>query len=244
MKKIILVGLLFCTWANAEDTDRLSILSKTLAEGSYTLAHDVELPREEKKQNKKVEYKDVSREELTKLGFKPSYADSIIKKDTDGDYYEVKRFPDGNYMYRILNTTNGSVIAAFPIEDEDNPLNEGWKVVCQVDMVTNQKNCSVNKYEVMVLKSSKYGLAFSVSKEANKLNPLSDHYVRIDKNTPMKSRSVFTGQQAVKIIDQMKSGEIMRTRFHEYGDTYEEVIYLNGFTNAYNFMNMVYPQVK
>ncbi len=250
MKRINLIFGLLCIFnfsnSYAEDGDRLSNLSKILSEGSYTHpANSESTTLREKLEDKqrKTEFEDVPRSELKKLGMLPAYGDSIIRKDTEkNEYFEIKEFPDGNYMYRTLSQKE--IVAVFPVAGEDDPFGDGWKVVCYIDQITAIRNCSITKYAIMILKSAKHGLVFSVSNEPNKLNPLIDHYVRIDKNTPLKTTSIFIGSQAANIIEQMKRGEIMRTRFHEFGDTYEETIYLDGFTNAYNFMNLMYPQVK
>jgi topoisomerase IA-like protein len=111
MKRINLIFGLLCVFnfsiSYAEDGDRLSHLSKTLSEGSYTHPANLEsttLREKLEDKQRKTEFEDVPRSELKKLGMSPAYGDSIIKKDADkNEYFEIKEFPDGNYMYRTLS---------------------------------------------------------------------------------------------------------------------------------------------
>lgn len=91
----------------------------------------------------------------------------------------------------------------------------------------------------MLRRSSKTGWALTVSKEIERLNTYHSHYLRVDKNTPFKTKLIFNGSSVNPIINQMKNGQTLYTRFYEWSDFYEETISLYGFSAAYEAMNLI-----
>ena len=84
----------------------------------------------------------------------------------------------------------------------------------------------------------------TVSKEIERLNTYHYHYLRVDKNTPFKTKLIFNGSSVNPIINQMKNGQTLYTRFYEWSDFYEETISLYGFSAAYETMNLIYSQLR
>jgi len=89
------------------------------------------------------------------------------------------------------------------------------------------------------MRSSKTGWALTVSKEIERLNTYQSHYLRVDKNTLFKTKLIFNGSSVNPIINQMRNGQTLYTRFYEWRDFYEETISLYGFSAAYETMNLI-----
>ncbi|WP_151794628.1 hypothetical protein [Acinetobacter soli] len=251
---VIIAITLLCSFASAEyipieetSQDRLDDLSKTLSKGTYVKPDDISLPLSmAKESNESSENKDtrVLPEDYARLKIKPAYKDSNVYYDSNKDiYYESKKFSD-NYVFMIRFLDNPN-IAYFSDIHERNLHKNWWVVLCYKDKITDKKSCSIHKYEFILLKEEDKGVAVSISKELKLLDSTKNHFARVDSNPALNTKSLFTGKKAQTLIHQMKKGSLLRTRFTEWdGEMYEEVIYLGGFSAAYDYMNMEYLKLR
>ncbi|NNH76527.1 hypothetical protein HLH17_02275 [Acinetobacter sp. ANC 5380] len=233
---------------NSRLADRIEILSSQLSQGDYSNSDEDDLDDE----SAAMEAEAVVAAELDpiliqpkdykRLGIKNSskiYSDSEIwYLPKRKEYIEEKIFSNNTKFFRVFGV-NGALI--FDINDGD-PDDESWAVSCSRDHITDEKSCVLSKYEMIFIRSSKSGWMFSVSTETEKLNPYQYQYLRIDKSSPLKTRTYFKGQQVLNIIEQMKKGNTAYTRFYEWSKEYEETIPLKGFTVAYNALNIMYSK--
>lgn len=226
--------------------DRLEQLSKTLSQGNYTHPDNMEIPgsvvfRPDLKENndEELSYQRVLPEDFKKLKLKPLFKDSEVSYSfKHKDYSETKYFPNNVLMIYDLETKVATIVDM----DNDQPVKNGWSVACKQDHITDEKSCFISKFDLMIIRTSKYGVGLSVTKEPEKLSFAKYHYIRIDKNPPFKTKSVFWGQPAVNIINQMQKGSMAYTRFYDWSDSYEESISLYGFSAAYQIMNIMYSR--
>lgn len=209
--------------------DRLEQLSKSLHSSDASDDDD--------------EFVEVFPEDYAKLNLEPAYKDSaVIYATNEKSYYEVRHFPNNIKMIRRLDKDGATF---FNYTSDEKFIENSWRVVCYRDHITDIKHCIINKYQVMLMKNSKHGLMFSVTKDVKSLHPLRTNYFKVDKNKALETRSVFTGGTVNKIIEQMKRGELLYTRFSEWdGSQYEETLSLYGFSSAYEYMNMMYRRIK
>lgn len=225
---------------NSTTTDRIEMLTSTLANGAYADSDDSSKTTQfntEISESPQV----VLQEDYKHLNIKPLYKNSVVKYfPKSREYYEIKKFPNNIHMYKSTDEN----FALFLDLDMDNPYKSAWSVNCQIDQITDEKICAVLKYEFMLMRSSKTGWSLTVSKEIERLNTYRYHYLRVDKNTPFKTKLIFNGTSVNPIINQMKNGQTLYTRFYEWSDFYEETISLYGFSAAYETMNLIYSQLK
>ncbi|NWK73771.1 hypothetical protein HYG93_05595 [Acinetobacter sp. SwsAc6] len=231
--------------------DHLEQLTQTLVNGAYssediqktelsvsTPANDVDLDVRATDNRMQA----VLPEDYKKLKISPLYTDSSVYYDREsGDYFETRLFANNIRMY--LNIFEKSALVA-DIDDKESHKNS-WKVSCSKDRITDAKTCFLNKYELGVMKSQKYGTMLAVSKELKSLNNYIYNYIRIDKNSAHKTKGYFHSTSAAKIINEMRAGSTAYTRFQEWdGEEYEEVLSLWGFSAAYEVMNKMYERLK
>lgn len=217
-------------------TDRLDQLSRAISnDGSYVNAS--------KKEDEYQASQTVLPEDYGHLKIKPLYQDSKIdfypKKK---EYYETKIFKNNIFMIKPINI-NYAMFIDLDLDEKDR-LDNAWVINCTIDNITDEKTCIIKNSEFLLLKSSKKGLMLTPSQDILKLNPNRFHYLRVDKNPPFKTKFIFTGPTAYTIINQMKNGEMLYTRFYERSDSYDETISLYGFSPAYETMNLIYSQLK
>ncbi len=226
--------------------DRLEQLSKTLSNSSYTHPDDMEIPSSvvfqpklKERNEEELVYQRVFPEDFKKLKLKPLFKDSEVSYSLKHkNYSETKYFSNNVMMIYDLETKVATIVDM----DNDHPVKNGWLVACKQDHITDEKSCFISKFDLMVLKTSKHGMGLSVTKEPEKLSFAKHHYIRIDKNPPFKTNSVFWGQTALNIIHQMQKGNMAYTRFYDWSDSYEESISLYGFSAAYQVMNIMYAR--
>lgn len=227
------------------ETDRIAQLTRTLSEGSYGESDiDIKLDEVDSVEATKKNPILINPQDYKDLGIKSRdkiFADSDIwYLPKSKEYAEQKYFPNNIRFFKFLNK-NHAVLD--DTDDESATDNDYWYVSCSRDRITDEKNCILGKYEMAFIRSSKTGWIFSVSKETKKLNLAAYQYIRIDKSPALKSKTFFKGQPTLNIIEQMKKGRTVYTRFYEWSDEYEEIIPLKGFSIAYNTLNIMYSKL-
>lgn len=232
-------------------TDRLEQLSKSLSGGSYAPNEQIEqLANSSLNVQLRTSLRDGNRKKTAmhvvntttdkRFNGRKLYADStILYNPEDEKYYEKKLFKNNILMLRKIDYN----YVEFLDLNSDEPYENRWSIACHKDRFTAEKSCMLNKYEFILLKTSKLGLFISVSREADKLNSREYQYLKIDSNPTFKTKSYFLGQSAIHIINQMQSGQIAYTRFYKGSHRYEETLSLYGFTVAYQTMNLIYAKL-
>ena len=168
-------------------------------------------------------------EDYQRLSIQPLYKDSEVSyHSNDRSYKEIKYFSNNIMM---LHNLNDKYVFVVDLENED-PVQNGWAIACEKDHITDEKNCVISKFDLMI-----------VTKELSKLNYYKYHYIRIDKNQPFKTKDMFWGQSALNIIQQMQRGSVAYTRFYDWSDSYEETLSLYGLSAAYQIMNIMYARL-
>ncbi|TCM67707.1 hypothetical protein EC844_1071 [Acinetobacter calcoaceticus] len=115
-----------------------------------------------------------------------------------------------------------------------------WTIYCTQEHQTNKKQCSLQKQGFFLIKTAEIDLAINVSQSVERLWQDEDQHIRIDNNQTFNTNSIFKDQSALDIVNQMKLGTIVNTRFSAPSGTHEETIDLNGFSAAYDSMNLLY----
>lgn len=180
-------------------------------------------------------------EEYAELNIKPLYKDSVVKYNPEDDLLmEVREFSNNIVMVYFPKTNDATILD----RDNDNPIKNGWRVRCNKDRITDERDCFITKFAVGVWKSSKYGLILTVSSDIKKLSFNKYNYIRIDEKPANKVKGYFEGQAALNVINQMKVGQTAYTRFSEWdGERYDETLSLWGFSAAYDAMSRMYSRL-
>lgn len=241
-------------------SDRLEQLTKTLSQGSYSHPDDMDIPAQTKlnvylrsaspniaNDQLKPESENTSLDkdmlidpsDYRKLALIPLYASSNIYYDPKEKYYYEHRYFQNNIaMIRYLDED----LAYF--YDLDNTENQAWVAKCNIDRITDYKTCVVYKSNFILVKSSTQGLLISAYHDLSRLRSDYYQYIRIDKNTAFKTTSVFSGNTASNIINQMKAGFLIHTRHTErLSGTTDNTFSLYGFSAAYESMNLMYARL-
>ncbi|MQW93379.1 hypothetical protein GFH30_04965 [Acinetobacter wanghuae] len=254
----ILIGWLLFPLAHADiieleqsdrSLDRIDQLTMKLATGSYgnesegseNYRENLDPISNKDSQQNQEPFPLVFQEHYRKLGITTLYPDSQVKYSTEGrTYFEIKKFKNNVLMVRDIE----SDIVTFSDLDVDDSASKSWNISCSVDQITDEKICMIYKFGVRIMKSSKLGVLISVTGDTEKLNTRQYQYLRVDKNPAFKTHSLFTGNDAIKIISQMKNGSMAYTRFYEWSDSYEESLSLYGFSAAYQTMNLMFQRLE
>lgn len=181
--------------------------------------------------------------EYKQLNIQPLYTDSIVKLYKDGSIIEEKLFSNDIYMSHVI----GLNFIFFRDLNSDDPTESKWTVNCSVDKITDAKKCILsNGLNIFYFKKSDEPsfLGIGNGKDVDLLRP---SYLRIDKNKPFKvSELVFKRPVLDNILKEMTSGKTIYLRYHKkYSESsYDDEVSLNGFSNAYNTLNILYLKVK
>lgn len=251
---LALMSLVFSINANAQE-DSLEQLTKTLANGSYSSFKVDNLPQttnivpkttintsKEDIENTESRMQLVFPEDYKRLKISTLYTGSDVYYDREsGDYFETKLLSNNIQIHFNIFENFAMVLDL----DNENPFKNSWIVMCSKDRITDERSCFINKFNLVIVKSQKYGSILTVSKELKKLNEFSYTYIRIDKNKAHKAKGFFYPASTQKIIGEMKKGAMAHTRFQEWdGEQYEESMSLWGFSAAYDIMNKMYNRMK
>lgn len=221
------------------DTDPIDELTRTIADGSYSDPENIDYLKVRKDINESPQT--VLVEDYQRLKIKTLYKDStVLFYPNAKQYYELKNFPNNIRMIKPIHEN----FAIFMDLDAEDAFENSWKVNCSIDNITDEKICGVLKFEFILMHSSKTGWSLTVSKKIRDLNPYVFHYLRVDKNVPFKTKLIFSGVTVNKIVNQMRTGKTLYTRFYEGRESYEETLSLYGFVAAYETMNLMYSQLK
>lgn len=248
---------------NLDSTDRLQQLSRTLSQGTYTHPDDLDIPANSQvkvslrssgpvdlnNDSLRLKYSDTSADqdalinpsEFRKLGLTPLYSSSDIYYDPkDEYYYEHRYFQNNIVMIRHFDED----LAYF--YDLDNIENQAWIAQCDIDRITDKKTCIVYKSNFILVKSSTHGVLISAYNNVSRLRSNHYQYVRIDKNPAFKTTSIFSGNTASNIINQMKAGFLMHTRHTTISSSgaVDNTLSLYGFSAAYESMNIMYARLS
>lgn len=219
---------------SSSDSDPIDALTRAIAQGSYgdSNASIGSSDVDDVSGSPQI----VSPQDYKKLNIKRLYGDSVVRYHPNNNKYIESKIFNNNIMMIYSASEN---YAEFSDLDSDNAP---WRVFCKVDHITDEKYCSIAKFEFIFIKSSKDGVLLSIA--SDKQNTFKYQYLRIDKNPVFKTKLYFKGQTVVNIIGQMKRGETAYTRFYEWADIGEETISLSGFSVAYETMNLMYSKLK
>ena len=186
----------------------------------------------------------VSEKDYEKLNIKRAYNDSeiFLKKSADA-YFEIKYFDKNIKMLRYMNSQmeESSFFGDADIQDMKDFINNAWQVTCERDHITDIKICTLSKSEFLIGTRKKNEASIYCSRQVKKLDTTRFHYIRVNDNPPARTKTYFKGQAALNIIDQMKKGGVIYTRFYEWDEEkYEETLSLAGFNVAYEYMRKVF----
>jgi hypothetical protein len=94
-----------------------------------------------------------------------------------------------------------------------------WQVYCRTDTLLDERECTVSSkgtlFRVVVVKSPRFGLAYFLALHATNLHPTRQHMLRIDQHAVHMSTppdGFIEPAQNRRIIDEMKTGQVLRTR--------------------------------
>lgn len=158
----------------------------------------------------------------------------------EGDFFYEYGFDDLNHNYGYVIDRKKYSAIFFDVDQAtealDNNGKSAWSVYCRKDHIFEKVSCLLTRqtihifykdgsYDVMIATTPKYDF------ETNGV-------IRIDQNKPFISnnRVWFSGRDAIKLVEQMKSGKLARTRYSDYEGVYNSGVILSGFSEAVSYM--------
>lgn len=130
---------------------------------------------------------------------------------------------------------------------ELNALNykNNWSVGCKKDAIDDSKICYMSVGGLMVFVEGKDKYVVSVGSHHF---PGTSVAVRIDENAAIKGGvdGDFSGTEASGIINQLKSGKKITTRYRKFPNEYntDETIEIYGFKEAFQYINWAFSKIK
>ncbi|TCM67708.1 hypothetical protein EC844_1072 [Acinetobacter calcoaceticus] len=230
---------------NRDSDERLAQLTKTLSQSTYTPpsgnnTYSVRVraaSTQSSNNNDKLDDIKIHPNDYNRYGLKPLYSSSTIYYDPNQkEYYERHKFNNNIVMIRYTDQNH----ATFYDLDAKNMRESAWRLNCDIDHTTDEIICAIEKSKLMLIKGSDLGFLLTVSQDFDNLKDNEYQFLKIDENPVAQTKLIFSGNTALKIVNQMKVGTYAYTRFTEYAGTYEETLSLYGFSAAYDTMNLMY----
>lgn len=123
-------------------------------------------------------------------------------------------------------------------------LDNNWRVACKKDAIDDSKYCYMSFHDLTVWKFSSGGYRVSVGGETY---PGSEVAVRIDGAPAITgSKEIFGGPNADKIIEGLKAGKQVTTRYVRWpaGTNKDDTFQLVGFNEAFSYINWALSKIK
>lgn len=122
---------------------------------------------------------------------------------------------------------------------------QNWSVSCKKDPIDDSKYCNMSKADLSIFLFSKSGLYVSIG---GNNYPGSDVAIRVDTQpaTIGNEKAQFSGDKAKQIIDALKSGKQITTRYQKWPQGYDttSTFDLSGFNEAFQFINWAFGKIK
>lgn len=161
------------------------------------------------------------------------------------------RIEEGTYegvKYRIFYTDGSGSVQGLPTNTLDyvgDTSGTNWSTQCRLDEMDDTHWCSIAKGDLLV-GIWKDGTPFVTVGSSH--YPYSNIVVRVDKNKPISAseKDGFTKAQSVEIIEQLKKGGSVLTRYQEwpYQSNKDKSIELFGFPQAWAILQKMHKSVK
>lgn len=161
------------------------------------------------------------------------------------------RIEEGIYKgvkYRIYYSDGSGSVQGLPANTLDyvgDNIGTNWSIQCKLDKMDDTHWCSLDRGDLRV----------GIWKDGTPFVSVgSSHYpnsmiaVRVDKNKPISAseKTGFTKAQSAEIIEQLKKGSSILTRYQEwpYQRNKDTSIDLFGFPQAWEILQKIYSSVK
>ncbi|MFH7326259.1 hypothetical protein [Desulfurivibrio sp. C05AmB] len=163
------------------------------------------------------------------------------------EYNVRSRIEEGTYnnlKYRFWYSNGSGAVQGLPtntLDYEQDKYGTNWSLGCQKYQADDAYWCSLYKPALRVVITKDASYLVSVGRSHY---PGSSITVRVDDNEPIQEtgKTVFSKQQSAAIVEQLKRGESVLTRYQEWPhrEDKDEVIDLFGFKEALAIMEKIH----
>lgn len=179
----------------------------------------------------------------------PLFEGGVISVEVDSLKKKPMRIETGSFRglkYQIYYSDGSGSLQGNPDStlDYDN-RDKNWHIVCKIDKMDDSRWCYLSREDLIlgIWKDGSYYVSVGYNHQ-----PGSKISVRVDKNEPISALESkgFSSLQARKIIEQLKSGNTVLTRYQkwQYKADCDKSFTPDRFSEAWELLQVIYNSVE